>query len=92
MHCKISGMTDPYAFNKLHTLELVRNIMNNLNNKSHLSENIKDKISMEIEEPVFDQDELNGIITGDTKKPYMLEKLLRELLTESSKIYLYICF
>ena len=92
VHCKISGVTDHYAFNELHALELVRNIVKNLNNKSHLSENLKDKVSMEIEEPVFYQDELNGIITGILKSLMILEKLLLELLTESSKIYVYICY
>ena len=92
VHCKISGVTDHHAFNKLHALELVRNIVKNLNNKSHLSENLKDKVSMEIEEPVFYQDELNGIITGILKSLMILEKLLLELLTESSKIYVYICY
>lgn len=83
VHCKISGVTDHYAFNELHALELVRNIVKNLNNKSFLGENLRDKVSLQIEEPVYDQDELNGIITADTKKPYDVREVIARIVDGS---------
>jgi 3-methylcrotonyl-CoA carboxylase beta subunit len=83
VHCKISGVTDHYAFNEFHALELVRNIVKNLNNKSFLSENLRDKVSDSFEEPVFDQDELNGIITTDTKKPYDVREVIARIVDGS---------
>lgn len=83
VHCKISGVTDHYAFNELHALQLVRNIVKNLNNKSFLSENLKDKVAMEIEEPIYDQDELNGIITADTRKPYDVREVIARIVDGS---------
>jgi len=63
-HCKISGVSDHYAYNELHALEKCRTIIKNLNFKSHLSNNLEGRLSP-IEEPLYDQDELNGIVTQD---------------------------
>lgn len=82
VHCKISGVCDHYAFNEFHALELVRNIVKNLNNTNHLSENLSDK-TQKIEEPIYDPDELNGIISGDTKKPYDVREVIARIVDGS---------
>jgi len=83
VHCKISGVTDHYAFNEFHALELVRNIVKNLNNKSFLTENLNNKVLEGYEEPFYDQDELNGIITTDTKKPYDVREVISRIVDGS---------
>lgn len=65
-HCKISGVSDHYAYNELHALEKCRSIIKNLNYKSYIKENTDGKV-IDIEEPLYDSDELNGIVSGDFK-------------------------
>lgn len=64
VHCKISGVTDHYAYNELHALQKCRNLIKNLHHKSFLTENLLGK-TIPIEEPLYDSDELNGIVNKD---------------------------
>jgi 3-methylcrotonyl-CoA carboxylase beta subunit len=75
VHCKISGVTDHYAYNDLHALQIIRNIVKNLNHVSHLNENLKNRLE-EIREPLYDPDELNGIIPTDFKRTYDIREVI----------------
>lgn len=82
VHCKISGVTDHYAFNEVHALEIIRNIIKNLNNKNFLSENLENKLEP-IEEPLYDPEELDGIVSSDTKKPYDVREVITRIVDGS---------
>ena len=82
VHCKISGVTDHYAYNEFHALETVRNIVKNLNHKTYLSENSDGKVTPS-EEPLYDTDDLNGIITADSKKPYDVREVIARIVDGS---------
>jgi 3-methylcrotonyl-CoA carboxylase beta subunit len=82
VHCKISGVTDHYANNELHALEIIRNIVKNLNHESYLHENIDNKI-IDSEEPLYDPDELNGIISTDFKKNYNIREVIARVFDGS---------
>ncbi len=82
VHCKISGVTDHYAYNELHALKIVRNIVKNLNHKSYLQENSEGKV-INSEEPLYDTDDLNGIITADSKKPYDVKEVIARIVDGS---------
>ncbi len=75
-HCKISGVSDHYAFNELHALEKCRTIIKNLNHKNYLRENTEGKM-FPVEEPLYDQDELNGIVSPQIDKFDMREIISR---------------
>ena len=82
VHCKISGVTDHYAYNELHALSIIRNIVKNFNHQSHLSENLKDKL-VEVENPLYSEEELNGIVSSDTRKPYDVREVIARIVDGS---------
>jgi 3-methylcrotonyl-CoA carboxylase beta subunit len=55
--------------------------VSNLGLKSHLSENSHNKIK--IADPLFDQDELNGIISVDHKRKFAMRDVLGRVLDGS---------
>ncbi len=82
MHCKISGVTDHYAHNELHALEIVRNIVKNLNHKSYLTENLQGILSQS-EDPLYEADELNGLIPTDSKKQFDVREVIARVVDGS---------
>lgn len=82
VHCKISGVTDHYAYNELHALAIIRNIVKNLNHQSHLSDNLENKL-IETEEPLYDADELNGVVSSEIKKPYDVKEVIARVVDGS---------
>jgi 3-methylcrotonyl-CoA carboxylase beta subunit len=82
VHCKISGVTDHYAYNEPHALQIVRNIVKNLNHKTYLHENTDNKL-MPSKEPLYDPDELNGIIPTDFKKTYDVREVIARIVDNS---------
>lgn len=69
LHCRTSGVTDHLADNDEHALQIARRIVNNLNTPSNPSLIECDNVST-IESPLFDIDELYGIVGSDLKKSY----------------------
>lgn len=82
VHCKISGVTDHYAANELHALEICRNLIKNLNHQSYFKENTEGKL-IESEEPLFDVDDLNGLVSTDLKKPVEVREVISRLFDGS---------
>ena len=80
VHCSMSGVTDHFATNEKHALSLARDILN-MNHKSFLTENSHSAV--EPEEPLYDVEELNGIISVDLKKPFDMKKVLARILDGS---------
>jgi acetyl-CoA carboxylase carboxyltransferase component len=71
LHSEQSGVSDHLAFNEAHAFQMTRSIIANLGTKSYLHENSFNKILPE--EPLFDQEELNGIISIDHKKTFSMK-------------------
>jgi 3-methylcrotonyl-CoA carboxylase beta subunit len=82
VHCKISGVSDHYAFNELHALEIIRNTVKNLNHHSYLSENLEGKI-FESEEPLYDSEELNGVVSPNFKNPFDVREVIMRVFDGS---------
>ncbi len=73
VHCKISGVSDHYAQNDAHALEIVRNIVQNFGNRPKF-----DIGREETEEPYYDPKELLGILPENIRQPFdMLEVIAR---------------
>lgn len=82
LHSERSGVTDHFAVNEAHGLKLVRDIVGNLSIKSYLEENSHNRV--DVEDPLFDSDELNGILTTNfTKQKVDVKKVLARILDGS---------
>jgi 3-methylcrotonyl-CoA carboxylase beta subunit len=82
VHCKISGVTDHYAYNEAHALEIIRQIIKNLNHHTYYHENVDNKM-LPSEEPLYDPDELNGIVSTDLKKPFDVREVIARVFDGS---------
>jgi len=81
LHSEESGVSDHLAHNEAHAFQLARSIDSNLGVKSYQSENAHNKIMPE--EPLFDVDELTGIISVDHKRKFSMKNVLGRVLDGS---------
>lgn len=78
VHCRVSGVTDHYAANDEHALQIVRNIVKNLNRPE------KYELDMtEPEEPYYDPKELYGIIPTDIRRQYEVREVIARIVDGS---------
>ncbi len=78
VHCRTSGVTDHYAENDEHALQITRNIIQNLN--------ITKKFDMDIispKDPIYDPSEIYGIIQKDIRKPYDVREIIGRIVDGS---------
>ena len=78
VHTRISGVADHYAENDHHALALVRNIMSNLNTRKNVSLDLRTP-----EAPLYDPEEIYGIVPADTRKPYDVRELIARIVDGS---------
>src|SRR5690606_16086749 len=71
VHCRHSGVADHYAENDTHALALGRNIISNLNYIKPTNVVIK-----EPQDPLFDANEIYGIVPKDTRQPYDVREII----------------
>jgi len=81
LHCEESGVSDHLAVNERHAFQICRSIVANLGVKSHLKENMQNR--QRPEAPLFDSDELNGIIPVDHKRKLDMHMVLGRVLDGS---------
>lgn len=79
MHCSTSGVTDHYAKNDAHALQLTRQIVRDLNRQRPMHVNI-DK---DIEVPVHAVDEIYGIVGTNVKRPYDVREVIARIVDGS---------
>jgi len=78
VHTRLSGVADHLAVNDHHALELARRAVENLNRKK------KNQLVMrEVREPLYDVEELNGIVPADTRKSYDVREVIARLVDGS---------
>jgi len=78
VHCKISGVSDYYALNDEHAIEILRNIMEGVQKPIKFP---LDRI--EPEEPYYDPDEIYGIIPKDLRKPFNVKEVIARIFDGS---------
>ena len=78
VHSRISGVTDHYANDDGHALSICRRLVGNLNRRKDLSVDVA-----EPRPPVFDPQELYGVIPTDTRKPYDVREVIARLVDAS---------
>ncbi|MFC1683662.1 carboxyl transferase domain-containing protein [Candidatus Zixiibacteriota bacterium] len=78
VHCRISGVSDHYALNDEHAIQICRNIVENLNTPA--------KAELEMHDPVdphYDPEELYGIIPADLRKSFEIREIIARLVDGS---------
>ena len=77
VHCRTSGVADYYAQNDEHALEIAREIIKNLNCK----QKILNKVASI--NPVYDINDIYGIVERDTRKPYDVREIIARIVDGS---------
>ncbi|GJQ86743.1 hypothetical protein Trydic_g5543 [Trypoxylus dichotomus] len=77
MHCSVSGVTDHYAINDEHAIYLAREIIKNLNRT------IERKFNEPFESPLYNSEELYGIIDQDLTKPFDVREVIARIFDGS---------
>ncbi|XP_065574772.1 methylcrotonoyl-CoA carboxylase beta chain, mitochondrial-like isoform X2 [Artemia franciscana] len=78
LHCSKSGVTDYFAIDDQHALQLGRNIVKNFNYKKAMSLAIRTP-----EEPLYDGDELYGIVGSNLKKTFDVREVIARVVDGS---------
>ena len=78
VHCRTSGVTDHYALDDDDALRIARRIVANLN--------LRKRIDIEVREPVaplYDPQEIHGLIPNDVRKPYDVREVIARIVDGS---------
>lgn len=78
VHTRLSGVADHLANNDLHAIYLARNAVGRLNHHKPVQLQRKPYA-----EPLYDPQELNGIIPSDTRKPYDVREVIARIVDGS---------
>jgi 3-methylcrotonyl-CoA carboxylase beta subunit len=78
VHTRLSGVVDHLAKNDAHALYLARQAVANLNRKKSISLALR-----EPQAPLYDAQELYGIIPVDTKKPFDVREIIARIVDAS---------
>ncbi len=78
VHTRLSGVADHLANNDLHALQLARNAIGRLNHNKPVQLR-----RQAYAEPLYDPQELNGIIPNDTRKPYDVREVIARIVDGS---------
>ena len=78
VHTRISGVADHFAENDAHALAIARRIVGHLNRKKP-----QQLLLGAGEEPLYDPEEIYGIIPADTRKPYDVREVIARIVDGS---------
>ncbi len=78
VHSRRSGVTDHYARNDAHALEIARRMVANLNHHKNLGVEMRPS-----EEPLYAAEELYGLVPTDLRKPYDVREVIARIVDGS---------
>ena len=78
VHCRTSGVSDHYAQNDEHCIQICRNIIENINRQPKFELDCS-----EPEDPYYDPEELYGVVSHDPRKPYDVREIIARLVDGS---------
>ena len=78
VHCRTSGVSDHYAQNDHHALQLARQSVRCLNRVKPLDLNIKESV-----DPLYDPEEIYGVIPQDARQPYDVREVIARIVDGS---------
>jgi 3-methylcrotonyl-CoA carboxylase beta subunit len=77
LHCRVSGVTDHYAYNDEHALSIGRKIVSNLNRPAPLAP------SCEVTEPVYPASDFGGIVGDNLRKNFNVKEVIARIVDGS---------
>jgi 3-methylcrotonyl-CoA carboxylase beta subunit len=78
VHCRTSGVSDHYAQNDHHALEIARSAIKNLNRVKPTQMDIQP-----VQAPAYDTKEIYGVIPKDPKQPFDVKEIIARLVDGS---------
>lgn len=78
VHCKISGVADYYAENDTHALQIARDCLKHINRRQSIAVHTQAP-----QAPLYDSEELLGIVNVDLKVPYDVRDIIARLVDGS---------
>ena len=78
VHTRLSGVADHLADNDAHALELARSAVANLNHEKSDPVTVRDP-----EPPLYDPEEIIGLVPADTKTPYDIREVIARVVDGS---------
>jgi 3-methylcrotonyl-CoA carboxylase beta subunit len=77
-HCEISGVTDHFAENDQHAIEITRSIVKHLNKRK-----VVQLKTQPIEEPLYSMDEIYGLLPADSRIPFDIREVIARIVDGS---------
>ncbi len=77
-HCEISGVTDHFAENDQHAIEITRSIISHLNKRP-----VVQLKTQPVEEPFFSADEIYGLLPSDSRIPFDIREIIARIVDGS---------
>ncbi|MBU2880997.1 methylcrotonoyl-CoA carboxylase [Psychrosphaera sp. B3R10] len=78
VHCRTSGVSDHYAQNDHHALELARSAISNLNRVKPMQLAVKD-----VTPPAYPTQDIYGVIPKDPRQPYDVKEIIARVVDNS---------
>lgn len=78
VHCRTSGVSDHYAQNDHHALEIAKSAIKNLNRVKPMDVSIKN-----VEEPAYDGKEIYGVVPKDARQPFDVREIIARVVDGS---------
>jgi len=78
VHCRVSGVTDHYAEDDVHALQLARRCVANLNQSKRIALDLRPPV-----EPLYPAEELYGVVPRDPRKQYDVREVIARLVDGS---------
>jgi len=78
VHCSKSGVTDHYALDDTHALQLARDAVSHLNRQKHNLLEMRESAM-----PAYPVEEIYGIVSRDTRYPYKVIEIIARLVDGS---------
>ena len=80
LHCSVSGVSDYFAEDDEHALQITRKIVSNLNRKNSDAFRLD---AVEVQEPIYPLDDLYGIVGTNLKKLFDVREVIARIVDGS---------
>jgi acetyl-CoA carboxylase carboxyltransferase component len=78
VHCRISGVSDHYATDDEHAIELARNIIENLNRPEKTRLDVTEPV-----DPIYDPSEIYGVVPKDLRQQFDMREVIARVVDGS---------
>ena len=78
VHTRLSGVADHLAQNDAHALALARQAVGSLNRKKNIDVQLREPVA-----PLYDSQEIYGVIPSDNRKPYDVREIIARIVDGS---------